>query len=156
MRKRKYNYLGEDITEVKRKLSSPSFGEYNVNGEPLPYWTPENEDVDGDGFDKHYNGTHGYWDEITLDKGKLLVRYGNERGYMTTDYGTPYELLGLPYVPETVEYHVYEVIADNVVVKCQVKKGIVSPMFNSEGGAIQYKHSQSIFAEIADGKLKEV
>lgn len=151
----KFNYLGNPISG-KKKLISLQYGTYDENGEPNPYWTEPNEFVDGDGFDKTYKGTHGYWDEIFLPKSTIIARYGNIRGQLTTDVGTPYESLGLPYDPFTVEYHEYEVIADNVRVKCQVKKGKVYPMFGSNDGAIQYLHEEPIRDELAKGKIKEV
>ena len=86
----------------------------------------------------------------------MLCRYGNENGRSTTLINTPYEMLGLPFIKETQEYHEYQVMADGVTVKCIVTKERVAPMFNSEGGAIQFLHKQSILAEINSGKLKEV
>ncbi len=57
---------------------------------------------------------------------------------------------------ETVEYHVYRVIANDYKVRCSVVKGRVAPMFFSEGGAVQYKHFQSIAKEKQHGKIEEV
>ena len=158
----KFNCYGKVISGV-RQLADPSFGKvdesgktlYNDSGEQIPAWASPNEFVDENGFDKSYVGTHGYWDEIILPKGTILARYGSEIGRLTTDKGTPYELLGLPYIKATCEYHEYIVCGD-VKVKCQVKRGSVYKMFNSEGGAIQYYHSQSIKKELQDNKLKEV
>ena len=67
-----------------------------------------------------------------------------------------YDDLGLPYVKESVEYHVYKVVADGLRVKCMVFRGRVAPMFYSKGGAVQYKHEQSIAQEMFQGKLEEV
>ena len=156
MEQKKYNYLGEDITGVQVELLSPDFGDVDEDGNVHPHWTPENEDVDGRGFDKHYHGTSGYFDEIELPYGTLLERFGPATGRMTADYGIDYESLGLPYKPETVEFHVYRVIADSVVVRCQVKRGKAYKMFDSPGGAIQYLHRQSILKEMDDNKLEEV
>ena len=86
----------------------------------------------------------------------ILCRYGEETGSFTAEKGTPYELLGLPYNKESVEYHEYEVVGDNLRVRCVVIKGMVAPAFSSQGGVTQYKHSKRIIQEIADGKLLEV
>ena len=64
--------------------------------------------------------------------------------------------MGLHYVKETVEYHVYRVIANDYKVQCTVIKGRVAPMFFSGGGAVQYKHFQSIAKEKQLGKIEEV
>lgn len=45
---------------------------------------------------------------------------------------------------------------DGVQKKCMVQRGKVAPMFDSPGGAVQYKHYQSIAKELDDGVLMEV
>lgn len=152
----KKNYLGNPIVGRKQFIDE-SFGYYDENGDEHVNWEPENEFVDSDGFDKTNRETNGnYTETVTLPYGKLLCRYGNTRGRMTTDIDSDYESLSLPYVRETVEYHVYRVIADGLQVKCTVTKGRVAPMFNSKGGAVQYKHFRSIAKEIEQGNLQEV
>ena len=152
----KKNYLGEPILGRKQFLDD-SYGHYDENGDEHVNWEPENDLVDSDGFDKTNCEDNGhYTKEITLPYGKLLCRYGNVRGRLTTDIDSDYDMLGLPYVKESVEYHVYRVTADGLQVKCEVTKGRVAPMFASKGGAVQYKHYQSIAKEIEQGKLQEV
>ncbi len=152
----KKNYLGQIITGRKQFIS-PLFGYYDESGNEHVNWMPENADVDSDGFDKNNREFNNeYAVDIVLPYGKLICRYGNIRGRFTTDIGTDYDTLSLPYVKETVEYHVYKVISDGFKVKCCVLRGRVAPMFLSKGGAVQYKHHESIAKEIEYGKLEEV
>lgn len=141
----------------RKQFKRPEFGYYDENGVEHVNWKPENDDVDADGFDKHHTESNGsYKRDVVLPYGTLICRYGNTRGRLTTDVGTDYETLGLPYVKESVEYHEYRVIADGLIVQCTVQQGKVAPMFDSKGGATQYKHYQSIAKELDDGKLEEV
>ena len=156
MVKCKRNCLGDIITGIK-KFQNPAFGYIDSEGVEHVNWQIENERIDADGFDKGNIESEGkYKVDIVLPYGKLICRYGNERGRLTTDIYSDYDELGLPYVKETVEYHVYKVIADGLKVRCTVSKGRVAPMFNSPGGANQYKHYQSIAKELDDNKLEEV
>lgn len=138
------NYKGEDVSNIKRKLSDPSYGtdEIDSNGEPRVNWKKYLMGNPVDGFLREKDGT--YCQEIELPIGTHILRYGTEGGSYTAPVGTPYECLSLPYVKETLEYNEYTVIADGVTVLCQVKKGIVAPSLNSPGMVIQYKHNKSI------------
>ncbi len=150
------NYLGNDISGRKRFIS-PEYGYYDESGREVVNWAPADDFVDSDGFDKNNIEPNGnYTQDVILPYGKLICRYGNYRGRLTTDIDSRYEELALPYVKETVEYHSYKVFADGLRVQCTVLKGRVAPMFNSKGGAVQYKHYQSIAKEIEHGKLEEV
>lgn len=101
-----YNFYGECIDTRMPKLASPDYGTYNENGIPVPYWTPENEFIDKDGFDKTRILSNGSYKElIELPKGTMLCRYGYSIGKLTTLKGTDYDKLGLPYLKETVEYY---------------------------------------------------
>ena len=154
--KNEKNCYGDIITGIKQ-FQDPSFGHYEPDGKEVVHWKKPDDLVDEDGFDKTYNDGFGnYKKVITLPYGKVICRYGNWMGRLTTDIDSDYEQLGLPYIKETVEYHVYRVIADGLKVKCSVNKGIVAPMFNSRGGAIQYKHFQSIKQELDQHKIEEV
>lgn len=149
----KRNHLGADISNVRLKLENEAFGFIDEKNIPHINWGDENEDRDGNGFDKHYRpceGSEDYTFEYVLPKGSVICRYGYPGGYFTTDKGEPYEKLGLPYEKETIEYHEYEVL-DNL----RVEKGTVAPMFNSQGGAVQYLHRQSISKELRAGHLIE-
>ena len=149
------NYYGDEVME--KRFRNPSFGYIDSHGNAHVNWASENDDVDNDGFDKHHEEVAGgYKQEILLPYGTLICRYGNVRGRLTTDIGSDYDKLSIPYVMESVEYHVYKVIADGVQKKCMVQRGKVAPMFDSPGGAVQYKHYQSIAKELDDGVLMEV
>ena len=154
---KRYNCFGEELEDGSvPELRDPSFGEV-VDGEVVPFWPEEDETVDADGFDKTAADESGnYRHEVILPRGTMLCRYGLESGITTTTLGSPYEMLGLPYKVETIEYHEYMVVADGVKVRCIVDKGWVAKAFDSEGGAIQFMHRQSITDELKDGKLKEV
>ena len=150
------NYQGIEITGEKQFID-PSYGYYDDNDNEVVNWREEDEFVDSDGFDKTNREDDGnYKTNIILPYGKLICRYGNWRGRLTTDIDSDYNDLALPYVKETVEYHEYRVIADALVVQCTVLKSRVAPMFNSQGGAVQYKHFQSIAKELEAGKIEEV
>lgn len=153
----RYNCFGQLLLNDFPSLKDPSYGHVDELGRMIIHWTKENKDVDGKGFDKNHRESNGeYIQQVVLPKGVILCRYGNPNGQLTAPQGTPYEQLALPYDKETIAYHEYEVIADNVTVTCIVTKGRTYKMFDSPGGATQYLHPQSIRDEIADLKLKEV
>ncbi len=138
-----FNSDGQWVEAKDLKLKSPEYGEVLPDGRIIVHWKEEDDTVDGDGFDKSYEGSDGYYDEVILPIGSKLCRYGTPAGYLTAPIGTPYEHLGLPYIKETREYHEYRVVADN----CKVKRGKVSPMFDSPGGGTQYLHPETIEEE---------
>lgn len=140
------NYKGEPLGNTEPVVANEDFylkanGKIviNENGKPVINWTSEFGDKNG--FDKRHREKDGnYYMEVSLPHGTLLIRYGGETGSYTAPKGTPYELLGLPYVMETSEYHEYRVIADSITVYCNVQRGKVAPIFDSPGGAVQYYH----------------
>lgn len=157
MEYKRYNYLGEDITSENIKIKDASYGFVDDNNIPHINWTKENDVVDSDGFDKRkiIESLNSYViKDYLLPKGTIICRYGFSGGLFTTEKGTSYETLGLPYIKETIEYHEYKVTED-LRVDCYVTKGIVAPMFSSDGGGIQFKHKQKIFLECEDGYLQE-
>ena len=157
-----YNYLGQCVDNVVHGLRKESYGKHDAEGNllcdrfgnPLPAWLKENSEVDGWGFAKNGKLT-GYYQTIILPKGTMIARYGNEAGKLTAPRGTPYEMLSLPYIKETMEYHEYKVIADGVQVKCIVNKGEIYPAFEQPGGGIQFLHLHSIAEELAAHKIEE-
>ncbi|ADL36415.1 hypothetical protein bpr_IV050 (plasmid) [Butyrivibrio proteoclasticus B316] len=154
--KKVYNCYGKDITGIKVKLQSATFGGYNAAGELVVNWPQVSAMVDDCGFDKTHKEPNGqYLMDVELPKGTIVVRYGSNKGYFTAPLGTAFELLGLPYEKSTCEYHQYKVVADGIHVKCVVKRGKVRAAFNSCGGAIQYYHEQSIANELLQHKLEE-
>lgn len=153
-----YNYLGEDISDMKIAVKNPSFGIVDEYGIPHINWGNENDNCDKDGFDKKArpsDETDMYIIEnYIIPKGTIICRYGNSRGRFTTVKGEDYELLALPYIKETIEYHEYKV-SEDLTVDCYVTKGYTAAKFDSKGGGIQFKHKQNIMLECEDGFLKE-
>ncbi|MBR1497799.1 MAG: TNT domain-containing protein [Oscillospiraceae bacterium] len=147
MRQRR-NDAGEALGSMPVRLKSPDYGtgEYRSGIFPEVKWEEYRQEyADSDGFDLRNMEENGnYCMEVELPKGTVLIRYGSEMGRFTAPKHTPYDALGLPYVRETVEYHEYEVVADSIKVFCRVKRGRVAPMFDSDGGGIQYLHPQTI------------
>lgn len=147
------------MTPVRLKNAKYGTGEYYNDIYPVVRWEEfRQEYADEDGFDLRNIEENGdYIMEVELPKGTLLIRYGSERGRFTAPRNTQYDTLGLPYIKETIEFHEYVVIADSVKVLCKVTRGIVAPMFDSNGGAVQYLHPSSML-ELTKRKrvLKEV
>ena len=151
-----YNCVGHEIKETDLKLQSPEFGTVYPDGRAKINWKPEDDDIDNRGYDKHNREENGqYTIDIELKKGTRICRYGSPMGYSSSPVNTDYELMALPYVKETIEYHEYIVTADNLAVRLIVEKGKAGAMFNSPGGAVQYTHKQSINLDVFDQKLKE-
>ena len=144
---KKRNYKGEIIEGQHRELISTKYGtgEIDSEGEPIVNWKLVSIFADEHGFDKRKLIIKSeYKMEIVLPKDTIILRYGSEMGRFTAPDGTEYEKLALPYKKETIEFHRYKVIDENVKVKCTVEKGFVAPGFNSPGGAIQYLHEKTI------------
>ena len=158
MNKKKYNFFGDDITNTMLELLDVSYGYIDANNIPHINWEPENDVIDIDGFDKRFVSSDlsdSYVIEnYLLPKGTIICRYGFDGGRFTTVKGSDYDKLGLPYDKSTIEYHEYKVTED-LRINCYVTKGITAPMFSSKGGAVQFKHKQSIFLECEDGYLQE-
>lgn len=151
-----YNCNGKRIKPEDLRLISDEYGRILPNGKVEVKWASEDDNIDSNGYDKHNVESNGqYTITIELEKGTKLCRFGPPSGFTTSPVGTNYDLMALPFVKETREYHEYVVIADGLSVKLIVEKGISGAMFNSPGGAVQYTHMQSIAEEIYDKKLKE-
>lgn len=135
------NYKGELLNNTEPTVAKESFYTINEKGKKVINWKGE---FSGEhGFDIRHKEENGYYYmEILLPQNTIIVRYGSEYGSNTTAKGTPYEQLGLPYIKETVQYHEYRIIADNIKVLCKVQRGIVAPIFDSPGGAVQYYHGE--------------
>ena len=152
------NYKGETISGI-RQLKKPEYGTGKNNrfGQPAVNWSYLSKYADDDGFDtrnREADGKHTV--EFILPYGSVIIRYGSEIGRFSAPKGTAYDQLSLPYVPESIEYNEYKVIADNVRIKCLVDKGIVAPGFDSEGGAIQYLHPFTIKESVKKGMLERI
>lgn len=153
-----YNYRGTDLEGKKIELLNPEYGFVDDDNIPHINWGKETDICDSNGFDKNYrpiSDSNNYViSDYIIPKGTIICRYGFSGGYFTTTKGTEYELLGLPYVKESIEYHEYRV-SEDLSVDCYVTKGKVAPKFLSCGGAIQFMHRQSIMLECEDGYLQE-
>lgn len=152
------NYKGETISGI-RKLKKPEYGTGKKNrfGQPVINWNYLSEHADDDGFDIRNienNGKHTI--EFILPFGSVIIRYGSEIGRFSAPKGTAYEELSLPYIPESLEYNEYKVIADNVRIICVVDKGIVAPGFGGQGGAVQYLHPITIRESVKKGMLERI
>lgn len=153
---RVFNYLGEDITDIQPDVADDSYGYLNDKGVLVINWEKPSESKDSKGFDKTVMFDNGnYTEEVILPRGTLLCRYGFNTGRFTALAGTPFEKLSLPYKPETIPYMQYRVVADGLKVKLHVIKGIVAPMFGSDGGVIQFLHYHPINIEVDDLHLLE-
>lgn len=147
-----YNDKGQELINYKGpKVKSSSFYKISPDGKQVLAY-PEN-----DGFDLTHKESNGsYKMHCTLKQGTRLIRYGSEMGSYTAPFGSQYCELGLPWEQDTIEFHEYIVIADEIYVKCIVLRGKVAPAFDSPGGAIQYIHPNSILLEIKKNKLRRI
>lgn len=151
------NFRGEVITGPRRlKRLEFGTGKNDSLGNPEVDWSLLSKEADEHGFDKTNLESNGkYFIEIVLPAGTIIIRYGTESGYFTAPEGTDYDKLALPYVKETVPYYEY-VVSKKISVTCVVDKGKVAPGFDSEGGAIQYYHHQSILRSVRAGILERL
>lgn len=140
----KYNYLGKPLGITNKIVRDNKYLDKNGNIR----WDKFVKSNDPRGFKE------GDIDTVMLPKGKRLVRYGSSNGTFTTDKGTDYDMLSLPYIQESMEYHEY-VVSENDGIECIVEKGIVAEGFDSKGGAVQYHHLKSINNLLKEGVLKE-
>lgn len=156
----KYNYKGEALGDTKKQLSKPEYGTGEIDkfGDPVVKWKEYIiGKADKYGFDKkHKEFLWFHTIRIPLPRNTIIIRYGSERGNYTAPKGTAYDNLALPYKQETVEYNEYRVIADGVIVKCRVRRGLVAPSLDSKGGAIQYHHDKIIADLVLEGVLERI
>lgn len=151
------NDVGEPISGI-RKLKRDVYGTGDTSGgEAIIDWerwkTPY---ADEHGFDIRNAEENGnYWVELVLPQETRIIRYGPESGRYTAPEGTDYDTLSLPYDRNTVEFHTYQVIAQSITVYCKVQKGIVAPMFDSQGGAVQYYHPNANMRELIKAGILE-
>lgn len=154
------NSKGNPVPE-RPLLKKPEWGAYHDEADGTK-WTEGFFDQlrdkslsDEYGFDTRNKEDNGiYKKPYLLKKGDLICRFGTPGGSYTTEFGEKYERCGLPYQEDTVEYHVYRVVAEEGIL---VYKGIVAPIFDSPGGAVQYHHAvRKIRDEIVLKRLVEV
>ena len=86
------------------------------------------------------NGFNGNTEEITLQPGERLDRYGNESGRYTSPEGTPYNQRSMPPFSDKSNYNIYEVLKPIE----GVRSGQINPYYLQEGGGTQYLLPQKI------------
>jgi RHS repeat-associated protein len=99
-------------------------------------------------FDPPPGGALGIPKNAILPVGKLLDRYGGERGYYLSDIGTPIENRALSPLKADMSYNSYRVIKP-----LEVQQSLVMPWYGKTGLAPQYMTLQPIYKLI--GKYLE-
>lgn len=139
-----FNDMGKELT-ASPEYEDPAFGTYHpALGYPMPYWD-KYQDLnvsDKKGFDirKLFPKSGTYKVRRILPAGKVVCRYGSPiKGYYIAPDGTDYAKVGLPYKRETIEFHRY-LLKEPL----EVWVGFVAPVFNSDGGAVQYVLDDSV------------
>ena len=151
-RRKDYNRFGEQITSKNLKI--PLREEY-INSQGTPKWDQFIQNGDRAGFDIHNIESNGsYIQKVILPKGKKVIRFGFSGGVFTTDEGTEYSSLSLPYTESSMPYHEY-IVVGKCEVECLVDRGRVAPGFGSLGGAVQYRHYNTMKESLSLGILME-
>lgn len=148
----KFNCYGQELTEdnyyIPRKM------DYMKSPETPDYAKWLNHS-DNNGFDVLKVDENGkFRRKIILPIGKKLCRYGDNKGAYSTDIGTGFEKLSLPYKKESLPYHEYIVVGE-CEAECVVEEGIAAPGFDHPGGGIQYFQHIQINKSIEKKILKE-
>ena len=71
--RKRYNYLGEDITACKIQVCNPIFGYVDNYNIPHINWGTEDDICDSNGFDKRYMIKVDH----ILQPGTVICRYGS-------------------------------------------------------------------------------
>jgi hypothetical protein len=97
-------------------------------------------------------GFLGESEKVTLEKGTMIDRFGNERGTFVAPKGTPYEMRALPIGTNINQpYNVYEVLKP-----IDAMGGKAASWFGEPGMGTQYELSGKISDLIKDGYLGRV
>lgn len=104
-----------------------------------------NGDVNIDGF------INGEYKIETLQKGKIIDRYGENDGRFFSPVGTDYESRALPPFMEVKPYKRYE-----IVVPFEVKSGTIAPWFDQPGGGTQYLTEYTVDELLKFGYIIEI
>ncbi len=136
LRDDRYGVKGPDGTVIK-----------DDKGNPLVDWKQRGEhELGNSGIDERYDVS-----TVTLKKGDVIDRYGDESGHWASPEGEPYDKRGLPFEEKSCEYHKYRLNKD---IDCE--KSIAAGKFDSEGGAVQYHFEKSFDEMLEDGDLEEI
>ncbi len=96
-------------------------------------------------------GVAGVEQPGTLKPGKLIDRFGSEKGTFASPPDAPYPSRSLPYDPSAVPYRQYEVVKE-----LPFNGGKIAPWFDQPGGAMQYRFDSSIEDLVANGYLRRI
>jgi len=103
-----------------------------------PYW-PAN------------NGLQGVANNIELQVGTLLDRYGLGTGTFAAPAGTPFEMRSLPLEALQSPYNVYQVVQP-----FSANAGLTAPAFGQLGQGIQYQLPMSVDELVSQGYLQVI
>ena len=149
----KRNDAGEIIT-CDPQLRKPEYGTGVFHGGVEQVnWGYHAIDADNNGFDTKNIEENGYYKiKVSLPQNTIIIRYGPETGSYTAPDGTAYNELSLPYVRETIQFHKYIVLANNIDVTCIVERGRAASVFDEPGGGVQYHHERTV-RELVSSKI---
>ena len=127
------NCFGEVISGIP-SLAPGAPGWTDNHGNIHPLYCEPNDNVDENGFDRHKPIDQNFH----VPKWSIVIRYGNEGGFNLTTPCKDFDKIALGYDINTVQFHIYVVISDNLY----VTKGTVGPQPQfghfGRGGGVQY------------------
>ena len=135
--------LGDDFNDGVCELIGPTYRDDVKDN-------PEFFDESGELRWPLDGGFVGSPDEITLEPGIFIDRYGSEDGRFTALAGTPYENRSLPFVEGCQEYNVYEVVKPIE----GVLQGETGGAFNQPGGGMQQRLPEPVEYYVENGHLR--
>lgn len=127
------NIYGKKLSEDPKKLNIIRKPEYKDENGTIKFGKEYSKDADKNGFDVKFEKK-----EKKLISGEIYARFGSEAGRYLTLPGIPYQNLSMPYLVETVPFHIYQVNPDYKGTDKFVTEGIVASDFEQPGGGIQY------------------
>ncbi len=97
------------------------------------------------------NGFEGETEEITLEEGVRIDRYGSDYGYFACPYGISYEERACAPGTDERPYSVF------IVEKSfEVQAGEIAPWFDEPGGGEQYMLPETVMTMMEEGYLSRV
>ena len=97
------------------------------------------------------NGFAEYPEEVTLQPGEKIDRYGDDWGVFTSPMGTKYEERALEPAIILKKYSIFEVVKP-----IKVEKGKIAPWFDQPGGGTQYILPDNIVFLLEDGFIRRI
>ncbi|WP_349291257.1 glycohydrolase toxin TNT-related protein [Citrobacter amalonaticus] len=98
------------------------------------------------------DGAFGIVENVTLEPGMEIDRYGYPRGKYLSPVNTPYSMRALPPGTNESPYSVYKVMKPIE----NVSKSKIAPWFGEMGMGTQYKLDNSVQSYLDSGHLKKV